>query len=65
MPLLSAESLVRALREDPFLKDLKIMVLSSNHDADAVKAMLDRGVDAYAFKGNTGVLVERVRELLG
>lgn len=65
MPHLHAESLVRAIREDQFLKGLPIMVLSANRDAEAVRSMLERGVDAFAFKGNTAILVERVRELLG
>jgi len=65
MPSLRAESLVRALREDPFLGGLMVMVLSANRDAEAVRSMLERGVDGFAFKGNTAVLVERVRELLG
>ena len=64
MPNLSAESLVRALREDQFLKGLRVMVLSANRDAEAVQSMLQRGVDGFAFKGNTAVLVERVREQL-
>jgi CheY-like chemotaxis protein len=64
MPILNAETLVRTLREDPFLKDLLVMVLSANRDADVVSAMLQQGVDGYAFKGNQAVLVERVRALL-
>jgi len=65
MPSLKAESLVRAVREDPFLKGLLVMVLSANRDAEAVRSMLERGVDGFAFKGNTAILVERVRDLLG
>lgn len=64
LPHVSAETLVRVLREDPFLKDLLILVLSANHAADAVSRMLRQGVDGYAFKGNQAVLVEHVRSLL-
>jgi CheY-like chemotaxis protein len=65
MPHVKAETLVRVLREDPYLPDLKVMVLSANHDSEAVSSMLQRGVDGYAFKGNIGILVERVKEVLG
>jgi len=65
MPFLSAESLVRAIREDQFLKGLVVMVLSSNRDAEAVGSMVQRGVDGFSLKGNNAVMIERVRELLG
>jgi CheY-like chemotaxis protein len=63
MPGCSAESLVRALREDPVLENLKILVLTSDHDNDIVKRMLDRGVDGFVFKGSTTTLLDRVKEL--
>jgi two-component system phosphate regulon response regulator PhoB len=65
MPNCSSESLVRALREDPHLKALKILVLSAHHDDEAVKRMMQRGIDGFLFKGNTPMLVERVRALVG
>lgn len=64
MPHCSAESLVRALREDSSLKHLKILVLSAHHDEDIVTSMLQRGVDAFVFKGHTPTLLARVRELI-
>jgi CheY-like chemotaxis protein len=60
----NSESLVRTLREDPFLKDLKILALSSYHDAEAVSRMVERGVDSFLFKGDAATLVERIRYLL-
>ena len=65
MPNCSAESLVRALREDPLLELVKILVLTAHRDDDAVKRMLDRGVDGFVFKGNTATLLDRVKELVG
>jgi two-component system invasion response regulator UvrY len=65
MPACSAESLVRTLREDPLLEQVRILVLTAHRDDDAVKRMLDRGVDGFVFKGNTATLLERVKELLG
>ncbi len=65
MPRLSAESLLRALREDQFLTDLVVMVLSSDQDAGLAGSMLNRGVDGFAFKGNTAVLLEHTKDLIG
>ncbi len=65
MPGCSAESLVRALREDPLLEKVKILVHTSHRDDEAVKRMLDRGVDGFVFKGSTSTLLDRVKELLG
>jgi len=60
----NAETLVRAFREDPFLKGLKVMVFSAQHDAEVVEHMLDRGTDSYVFKGHTATLMERIQELI-
>jgi CheY-like chemotaxis protein len=64
MPGCSAESLVRALREDSRLKHLKILVLSDHHDEEVVTSMLRRGVDGFVLKGHTPTLLARVRELI-
>jgi CheY-like chemotaxis protein len=65
MPSCSAESLVRTMREDPQLMNVKILVLTAHHDGETVKRMLDRGVDGFLFKGNITTLLERVKELVG
>jgi len=65
MPHCSAESLVRALREDPVLHGIKVLVLTAHHDDETVSRMLDRGVDGFIFKGNTTTLLDRVKELIG
>jgi DNA-binding response OmpR family regulator len=63
MPTCSAESLVRAFREDRMLEGVKILVLTARHDGEMVDRMLNRGVDAFVFKGNITLLLDRIKDL--
>jgi len=64
LPCCNSETLVRALREDPSLKGLKVLAFSAQHDAETVEHMLDRGVDGFVFKGHTATLITRIQELI-
>ena len=64
MPECSAESLVRALREDSSLKHIKVLVLSAHQDENIIASMLRRGVDGYVFKGHAPTLLTRVQAMI-
>lgn len=65
MPQCHGESVVRAIREDQALKDLKVMVLTA-HNSEALVDRLGRwDILGYLMKPLTPqTLLERVQELL-
>jgi DNA-binding NarL/FixJ family response regulator len=66
MPSLNGESLIRAIREDAKLAELKVMVLSAHHESDLIQRILKLGVDGYVLKGGgmKEELPRRVAEIL-
>jgi CheY-like chemotaxis protein len=65
MPNCPGISLVRALREDPALRTIRILMISAHHDEE-VRACLERmGVDAFLSKPfEPRILVEKLLDLL-
>lgn len=65
MPGCNGESLLRAIREDPVLKGLKVMMLTSHREGDLIKRLVSMGLDGFLIKG-TGYreVVDRVGEVL-
>jgi DNA-binding NarL/FixJ family response regulator len=45
------------------LEGVKILVLTARHDGEMVDRMLNRGVDAFVFKGNITLLLDRIKDL--
>ena len=65
MPNCSGESLIRAIREDPTFRMMKILVLSSHSEEELVERLGHYGLEGYLLKGQgMQTLVERVGEIL-
>ena len=65
MPNCSGESLIRAIREDPTFRLMKILVLSSHSEEELVERLGHYGLEGYLLKGQgMQTLVERVGEIL-
>ena len=65
MPNCSGETLIRAIREDPTFRLMKILVLSSHSEEELVERLGHYGLDGYLLKGQgMQTLVERVGEIL-
>jgi CheY-like chemotaxis protein len=66
MPNCPGTSLARVCHEDPDLRDMKVVMLTAHHDAEATQRLRNMGVVAVLFKPvEPQVLVETVREHLG
>ena len=50
MPEMDGISLVRALRQDPRLHDLRVMMVTSEAEGDRVSTALEAGADEYLMK---------------
>ncbi len=65
MPNCSGETLIRAIREDPTFRLMKILVLSSHSEEELVERLGHYGLEGYLLKGQgMQTLVERVGEIL-
>ncbi|WP_309564087.1 response regulator [Geothrix rubra] len=63
MPACNGESLLRALREDPALRDLPVIVLSAHREAELVARLSRWNLAAYVLKPiRPEDLVEKVRK---
>jgi CheY-like chemotaxis protein/HPt (histidine-containing phosphotransfer) domain-containing protein len=67
MPRVDGVELTRSIRSKPELADIGVVVVSAREDADARRASLGAGADAYLIKGATysGQLLESVERVLG
>ena len=66
MPNCNGLSLVRAIREDPSLGRIRIMVLTAHRDNELMERLLTLGIDGILFKGKgMQELVDRVGEIIG
>jgi DNA-binding response OmpR family regulator len=66
MPRLDGYEVVAAIRSDPSLADLKVILLSARVQQGDVDLGLAAGADAYLAKPfRASELVERIEELLG
>jgi CheY-like chemotaxis protein len=66
MPNCNGLSLVRAIREDPSLGRIPIMVLTAHRDNELMERLLTLGIDGILFKGKgMQELVDRVGEIIG
>jgi CheY-like chemotaxis protein len=65
MPNCSGTSLVRAFREDPVFKDVRILMISAHRDEEIQDRLKRLGVDAFLSKPfEAQVLVGLVEDLL-
>ena len=65
MPNCSGESLIKAIREDPTFRTMKILVLSSHSEEELVERLGHYGLEGYLLKGQgMQTLVERVGEIV-
>lgn len=66
MPKYTGYEVLAALRADPSLDDLKVILLSARVQEADIERGLDAGADAYLAKPfKAGDLVAKVQELLG
>lgn len=66
MPNCPGTSLARAMREDPALKDIRIIMISAHRDEEIQERLRRMGVDAFLAKPcDPQVLVDQVEALLG
>jgi len=56
--------MVKALRTDPLTRDIAILMLSGNDDANDKAQALAAGADEYLVKGDQHHLVGRIKDLL-
>jgi CheY-like chemotaxis protein len=65
MPNCPGTSLARALREDPALKDIRILMISAHRDEEIQDRLTRLGVDAFLSKPfEAQALTELVEQLL-
>ncbi len=65
MPDCPGESLVRACREDPVLKDLPILIVSAHRDEGSLNRLQQLGISGFLFKPvEASALVGKVAEAL-
>lgn len=66
MPNCPGTSLARALREDPALKDIRIIMISAHRDEEIQERLRRMGVDAFLTKPcDPQALVDQVEAWLG
>ena len=64
MPRMHGLEMVKALRTDPLTRDIAILMLSGNDDANDKAQALAAGADEYLVKGDQHQLVGRIKDLL-
>ena len=65
MPIMSGLELVAAIRSDPELNDLKILMVTSQSSLDQIAAALDAGADEYLFKPFDEDMLRQKLEIMG
>lgn len=65
MPFCNGETLIRAIREDTFIRDTPVLVISAHSETDLVNRLSNWSLAAYLLKPiSPAALVEQVSHLL-
>jgi two-component system, chemotaxis family, chemotaxis protein CheY len=65
MPEMSGIDFVRAVRADPIYAEMKLMMVTTESEADQVSVALEAGADEYAMKPFTKEVIQEKLALLG
>lgn len=66
MPVLDGFAVLSAVKADPLLRDIPVIILSADHDSQSVVRGIKQGADDYLTKPvNADLLVKKLKEFLG
>lgn len=66
MPIMDGAELTKAIKDDPLLRDIPVMVLTALKEQRERDHLMSLGADAFAAKPyNSAELTEKIRNLLG
>jgi two-component system chemotaxis response regulator CheY len=65
MPIMSGLELVAAIRSEPKLNEIKILMVTSQSSLDQIAAALDAGADEYLFKPFDEEMLRQKLEIMG
>ncbi len=66
MPVMDGYGMLTKLKEDPLLKDIKVIVLTNLGQEDNIKRAVERGVLEYLIKTDSSIaeIIEKVEQVL-
>lgn len=66
MPVMDGFTVLAKVKEDPNLRDIPVIIISSEHESKSVVKGIKQGAEDYLTKPvNAGLLVKKVKEFLG
>ena len=66
MPIMDGFTVLAKVKEDPNLRDIPVIIISSEHESKSVVKGIKQGAEDYLTKPvNAGLLVKKVKEFLG
>ena len=66
MPVMDGFTVLAKVKEEPNLRDIPVIIISSEHESKSVVKGIKQGAEDYLTKPvNAGLLVKKVKEYLG
>ena len=66
MPIMDGFTVLAKVKEDPNLRDIPVIIISSEHESKSIVKGIKQGAEDYLTKPvNAGLLVKKVKDFLG
>ena len=66
MPIMDGFTVLAKVKEDPNLRDIPVIIISSEHESKSVVKGIKQGAEDYLTKPvNAGLLMKKVKDFLG
>jgi two-component system alkaline phosphatase synthesis response regulator PhoP len=66
MPVMDGFTVLTKVKEDPNLRDIPVIIISSEHESKSIVKGIKQGAEDYLTKPvNAGLLVKKVKDFLG
>jgi len=66
MPVMDGFTVLAKVKEDPNLRDIPVIIISSEHESKSIVKGIKQGAEDYLTKPvNAGLLVKKVKDFLG